>query len=82
MNGYMKIKVTRTRSDVSANRWDKETNICEGENLETLIDTTKGTVSYEHDEGMVSHVRIVMAGLGRRRVRIANLPPEMSKALI
>lgn len=55
--------------------------VSDTEILETLIDTTKGTVSYERDEGMVSHMRIAMAGLGRR-VRIANLPPEMSKTLI
>jgi hypothetical protein len=79
------IKATRTRRDVSANRWYTATSICEVSDigiLETLIDNTKGTLSYEDNEGIVSHVRIAMAGLGRRRVQIANLPPEMPKTVM
>lgn len=50
--------------------------------LENIIDNTNGCVTYEHTEGIISNVQINMAGIGRRRIRIANLPPEIAKTVI
>jgi hypothetical protein len=50
--------------------------------LEEIITRTLGTLTYEHKEGIISHVKIGMAGLGGRRIRVANLPPEMQRAVI
>jgi hypothetical protein len=45
--------------------------------IEDIMTLTKGEVKYEHNTGEVSTVKIGQAGLGRRKIRIANLPPEM-----
>ena len=37
---------------------------------------------YRHNNGEISKVRIETAGLGTRRVRIGNLPPEVTKEII
>jgi hypothetical protein len=39
-------------------------------------------VEYKHSNGLVSIVRIEMAGLGTIRVRIANLPPEIQEGTL
>jgi hypothetical protein len=31
---------------------------------------------YKHENWEISHVEIEMAGMGTKRVRLANLPPE------
>jgi hypothetical protein len=38
---------------------------------------TNGVKEYKHSSGEISQVRIEMAGLGTKRIRIANLPPEV-----
>lgn len=45
--------------------------------IEDLMQSTKDESTYIHDTGEISKVGITQAGLGRRTVRIANLPPEM-----
>jgi hypothetical protein len=50
--------------------------------VEDIINRTQGTTEYEHDTGEVSKVMISQAGLGRRIVRVANLPPELSTEVI
>jgi hypothetical protein len=44
---------------------------------EDLIYKNNGTIPCEHQEGVLSQLRISMAELRTRRVRIANLPPEL-----
>jgi hypothetical protein len=44
--------------------------------------TSSGQVEYLHTNGEISIVRLEMAGLRMRKVRIANLPPEVSDAVI
>jgi hypothetical protein len=44
--------------------------------IEDPIYKNNGTIPYEHQEGVLSQVRISTAALGTRRVRIANLPAE------
>jgi hypothetical protein len=50
--------------------------------VEDMINRTKGELMYVHDSGETSRVIISQAGLGRRNVRIANLPPEMPGEII
>jgi len=44
--------------------------------LQDLLHSTTGQSEYKHDNGEISQVKIEMAGMGTRRVRSANLPPE------
>jgi hypothetical protein len=45
--------------------------------MQTIIHSTKGQLEYRHETGEISLVRINMAGMRLRRVRVANLPPEV-----
>lgn len=42
-----------------------------------VVQKTSGNVEYRHDNGELFTVQIELAGLGTRRIRIANLPPEV-----
>jgi hypothetical protein len=41
--------------------------------------TTTGQAEYRHRNGVLSKVRIEAVGLGMRKVRIANRPPEVTE---
>jgi cellulase/cellobiase CelA1 len=47
-----------------------------------ILQSTNGTSEYKHGSGEISQVRLEAAGMGTRRVRITNLPPEMSSSTI
>jgi hypothetical protein len=49
--------------------------------LEDILERTSGSVTFAHKEGVTSKVTLAMAGLGFRRLRIANLPPELSREI-
>jgi hypothetical protein len=51
-------------------------NLVTGEQMQAVLRATKGQLEYRHETGEVSIVRIDIAGMGLRRVRVANLPPE------
>jgi len=42
-----------------------------------ILQTTNGRGEFRHAKGEISKVRIEEAGLGIRRVRLANIPPEI-----
>ena len=42
-----------------------------------LLQDTAGTQEFKHDTGELSQVHISVAGMEIRKVRIANLPPEV-----
>jgi len=44
--------------------------------LQDLLHSTTGQSEYKHNNGEISQVKIEMAGMGTRHVRLANLPPE------
>ena len=43
-----------------------------------LLTETQEQKGFRHDNGEISKVRIEAVGLGMRRVRVANLPPEVA----
>jgi hypothetical protein len=45
--------------------------------LQRKMQETNGVKEYKHSNGEISQVRIQMTGLGTKRIRIANLPPEV-----
>jgi hypothetical protein len=47
-----------------------------------ILNETKGTPSYRHDNGEQSSVTIEIAGMGTREIRIATLPPELTDRVI
>jgi len=45
--------------------------------VHNVLQTTRGQSGYKHPNGEISPARIEMAGMGTKRVRIVNLPPEI-----
>jgi hypothetical protein len=52
------------------------------ENVVNLLQKTNGQAEYKHLTGELSVVTISDAGMGTKRVRIANLPPEVQDETI
>jgi hypothetical protein len=50
--------------------------------VQDVLQRTKGLAEYKHSNGDISKVRIEVAGMGTKRVRIANLPPEIREGKI
>jgi hypothetical protein len=50
--------------------------------LQSILQDTGGHLTYNHNNGEVSTVTIEKAGMGVRRVRVANLPPEIKKSFV
>jgi hypothetical protein len=42
--------------------------------LHEVLHSTAGQSEYKHENGEISHVKNEMAGMSRKRVRLANLP--------
>jgi len=51
-------------------------------NVQALLRETNGKAEYKHHYGVLSIVNIAVAGIGTKRVRIANLPPEVKEHAI
>ena len=56
--------------------------LCDSNRLKQVLHLTGGQAEYRHTNGEISRVRVETAGLGTRRARIANLPPEMPEEVI
>jgi len=52
------------------------------EQAQSILQTTKGELEFRHDNGELSIVHLELAGMGIRRIRIANLPPEVPDRII
>jgi hypothetical protein len=48
------------------------------ERMLAVLQPVKGPLEYHHENGELSLLQMEIAGLGVKRVRIANLPPETS----
>jgi predicted enzyme related to lactoylglutathione lyase len=53
----------------------KMTNI---EKVQAVINATGGEIDYTYPTGQISTVTLAVDGLGTKRIRVANLPPEVS----
>jgi len=51
--------------------------LCDNNRLQQVLHLTGGQAEYRHTNGVISMVRVKTTGLGTRRFRIANLPPEV-----
>ena len=49
------------------------------EGVQDIIQGTGGQAEYKHTNGEISSVSVNMAGMGTRKIRIANLPPEVAE---
>jgi len=45
--------------------------------MSSIINSTGGSGAYTHHTGEISRVEIAVAGMGYKKLRIANLPPEV-----
>ena len=48
-----------------------------GERMHRLLQDSAGTMEFKHDTGELSQIHISVAGMGFRKVRIANLLPTV-----
>ena len=46
--------------------------------MNALLTEIQGQKDFRHDNGEISKVRIEEVGLGMRRVRVTNMPPEVA----
>jgi hypothetical protein len=47
------------------------------ERMDSILQDSQGQMEFRHDNGELSTVKIELAGMGTRRIRIASLPPEV-----
>ena len=47
-------------------------------NICSVLQDTKGQLEFRHDNGELSQVIIELVGMGMKKIRIANLPPEVT----
>jgi hypothetical protein len=50
--------------------------------IDDLIYSHNGETTYKHENGEISKVQLCFAGLGKRNIRIANLPIELPNEVI
>jgi len=50
--------------------------------MQRVLSKTNGAQDFKHDNGEISQVQVVIAGMGMRTIRIANLPPEVQEFVI
>jgi len=50
--------------------------------IQDILTITTGQAEYRHSDGVISKVRIEAVGLAIRKVRIANLPPDIANSQV
>jgi len=50
--------------------------------VDKILQMTNGTTQFKHNTGEITQAKIDIAGLGSRRIRVANLPPELTNTTI
>ena len=48
------------------------------EKMQTVLQSTAGKLEFQHETGEISIVHVEIAGMGLRKIQIANLLPEAS----
>ena len=48
------------------------------EKIQTVLRSTAGQLEFQHETGEISIVRVDIAGMGLRKIRITNLPSEVT----
>jgi hypothetical protein len=52
------------------------------ERMKSIFQDIQGQQEYTHDNGEISIVTVELASMGLRRVRMANLPPEVQDTVL
>jgi hypothetical protein len=52
------------------------------ERMMSILQDIQGQQEYKHDNGEISIVTVELASMGVRRVRMANLPPEVQDSVL
>jgi hypothetical protein len=47
------------------------------EKMQTVLRSTAGLLEFQYETGEISFVHVDIAGMGLRKIRIANFPPEL-----
>ena len=50
----------------------------EFQSVQDILHATKGETIYKYVTGEIAPVQLMIAGMGTRRIRLANLPPELT----
>ena len=50
--------------------------------MQSILQNIQGQQEYKHDNGEISTVTVELAGMSVRRVRVANLPPEVKEPVL
>jgi len=50
--------------------------------IQNILQSTNGSAEYRHVTREISIIRLEVAGMGMRRTRIANQPPEITERSI
>jgi hypothetical protein len=69
------VQIDRTRRQVFI-------KLSEPKIIDDLLMSTNGQSECKHATGEIPMVKLEMAGMETRRVRVANLPPELSGVII
>ena len=51
----------------------------DGDYMNQILQDTDGHLEYKHDNGEISQVQTQIVGVGTKKIRVANLPPEVKE---
>ena len=63
-------------------KWQVFIKFVDTESIHALLQETSGRAEYKYPNGEFSIVNADMAGMGMKRIRVANLPPEVPNGVL